>query len=134
MASYHVNHEARKRILNQVHKGMDVYSNQNDKIGTVDAVFLGTVNADDADRGTGAATADRISQPDDTFAEMIAELFNPGEVPDEVSERLRYEGFIRVDAKGLFGADRFVMPDRIDHVTQDGVYLKVAEASKFPKE
>ncbi len=64
---------------------------------------------------------------------LIAELFNPGEVPDEVSERLRYEGFIRVDAKGLFGVDRFVMPDRIDHVTQDGVYLKVAEASKLPK-
>ncbi len=133
MTSHHVDHEALKRILNQVHKGMNVYSNQNDKIGTVEAVFLGTVNADEAARGTGAATADRVSQPDDTFVEMIAELFNPGEVPDEVSERLRYEGFIRVDAKGLFGVDRFVMPDRIDHVSQDGVYLKVAEASELPK-
>jgi hypothetical protein len=119
------------KILNQVHEGMDVFNRANKKIGTVDAVYLGTASEEERELGTAPATADSPRQPGDAFGRMWAEIFNPSDVPDEVAERLWYSGYLQVDAPGLFGADRFVTPEEIDFVAQDGVHLKGARAERI---
>ena len=118
-------------ILTEVREGMTVCNRANKKIGTVDEVYLGTANEEEQELGTAPATADSPRQPGDAFGRMWAEIFHPNDVPDEVAERLWYSGYLRVDAPGLFGADRFVMPEEIDFVTHDGVHLKVNRADRI---
>jgi hypothetical protein len=110
---------------------MDVFNTQNETIGKVEGVFLGTATPEQRKYGTGPATADPIDTIDDTFVEMIADVFAPDEIPDEVAERLRYSGFVRVNAVGFGGSDRFVTPDQIDHVSDEGVHLRLPEAPRI---
>ena len=48
-------------------------------------------------------------------------------MPEAVQKRLLHDGFIRMDADGLFAADRYVLPDQIAGVSGDKVMLKVSK-------
>ncbi|HMN29688.1 MAG TPA: hypothetical protein PKE45_16175 [Caldilineaceae bacterium] len=119
------------KILTQVREGMTVFNRANKKIGAVEAIYLGTASEEERELGTAPATADSPRQPGDAFARMWADIFNPNDVPNEVAERLWYSGYLRIDAPGLFSADRFVTPEEIDFVAQDGVHLKVRKADRI---
>lgn len=120
-----------KRILAQVHEGMHVYNSHGETIGKVEAVYLGAASAEEMRFGTGPATADVPETPEGPFAEMLAGILAPEEIPAEMVERLRYSGFIRVNVVGFNGADRFVMPDQIDHVSEGGIQLKLPEPPRI---
>jgi hypothetical protein len=113
-----------------VQEGMTVYNNERKKIGSVDAVYLGSASEEARDMGVAPAVASSPRQPGDAFQRMLGSIFHPNDVPDEVAERLWYSGFIRVDAPGLFAADRFVTPEEIDFVDREGVHLRVRKADK----
>ena len=117
-------------LLSQVYKGMDVYNSEGDKIATVDAVAFGAVNEASLEgEATAPATDERPIMPADVFAKVVRNLFDPGEIPDEVAERLRYSGFVRLNS-GFFGGNRYIVPDQIDHVADDGIHLKVEKAAQ----
>jgi hypothetical protein len=57
----------------------------------------------------------------------FAKAFAVDEVPEELRERLINQGFVRIDANGLFAADRYITPQQIDSVSGDGLMLNVTK-------
>ena len=109
--------------LRGIREGMKVYDSSNNEIGEVERVMFG-----DDDPSTPEPEATAVSsrgQRRDTLIDNIAEAFRPDDLPEEVREKLLLQGFIRIDADGLFAADRYVTPEQIGSVTEDGVVLKV---------
>lgn len=107
--------------LENIHEGMSVYDSNGDKIGVVDRIFMGAEHG----RGEGAATTPKIAMQNPSLVDEIARIFDPDQMPDEIQHRLYYEGFVRVDSKRLFAADRYILPSQIAQVTNDRVNLKV---------
>jgi hypothetical protein len=56
---------------------------------------------------------------------MVASVFDPGDMPDEMAQKLQHSGFIRIDSNGLFAADPYVTHEHITRVDGDSVYLTV---------
>lgn len=112
--------------LRGIREGMKVYDNQRNKIGEVEVVKFG-----DDDPSTPEPEAVDINPMDrdrhDTLLDNIAEAFRSDDLPEEVREKLLRQGFVRIDADGLFAADRYVTADQIASVTEDGVMLKVTK-------
>lgn len=113
-------------ILNSIYEGMAVYDAGNNRIGKVDRVYLGTQE----DGGTGAANlADNAAAPDEfndnTFVDMIANVFDTERVPPVLARRLLMQGFIKINTSGIFSNNRFATPDQIAAVSDDQVHLTV---------
>lgn len=112
-------------ILHQIRSGMTVYDSERNDIGSVDTVYFGAVNADSTVAADVPATATR---PDaairNSFVGDLVEVFDSrDQVPEELAERLRYHGYIRIDG-GWFGSNRYIMPEQIEAVSDEGVYLR----------
>ncbi|MCC6167779.1 MAG: hypothetical protein IT329_11170 [Caldilineaceae bacterium] len=119
----------RRSILNTVHEGMAVYDNADDRIGVVDFVHFGAASDVQQERGTGPASpgpADSPQMREDSFIDNLAEAFSPDEIPDQLRSKLLQEGYVRLDAAGLFAADRFITPDQIASVREDDLHLNVS--------
>jgi hypothetical protein len=112
--------------LREIREGMKVFDRANHQIGTVDRVKIG-----DDDPSTPEPEAMDVNPMDrerrDTLMDNIADAFRADELPEEVREKLLLQGFVRIDADGLFAADRYVTPEQIGSVTEDGVMLKVSK-------
>lgn len=110
-----------KNILASIFEGMDVYDQAGNKVGTVDFVYMGSVHG----KGTGAASTNRPDLMDTSVMNNLADAISPSDdVPEEVKNRLLYEGFVRVDSS-LLGRDRYILPGQIDAVSGDRVVLNV---------
>lgn len=112
-------------ILAQIREGMKVYDRMDNEIGTVDRVKMSDDNP--ATEEAEAVTADEPPRRKDSFLDALADVFSADGLPEVVRERLLQQGFIRIDAKGLFAADRYVLPDQIMSVSGEGVTLKVSK-------
>jgi hypothetical protein len=115
-------------ILNTIHEGMAVYDSTGDRIGEVDFVYFGASTDTQQELGTGPAglgAADSVQMREDSLVDAFAEVFDPGEVPEELREKLMQSGYIRLDADGLFAADRFITPEQIASVREEDVELNV---------
>lgn len=121
--------EQQSSILTMIREGMPVHDSTGDKIGTVDLVQYGA----DEDRGRGAAEPGDISdRADNSFVDDIANAFTSDGLPEAVRSRLLQDGFIRIDAAGLFAADRYVLSDQIADVSGGRVTLRVSR-DELPK-
>ncbi len=116
----------RTNVLELIHEGMDVYNVNGDRIGEVRVVFLGGV-ADEviALRGEGADSPAVDLGGEDPLIEDIAESVNVDEVPTEIAERMLRDGYVLMNAAGILKADRFIMPEHIESVSEEGVRLNV---------
>ena len=119
----------KEKILDHVQEGMTVYDSHRKDIGSVETIYFGAVGEEEVTDETVPATA---TGPQDTrresFVDLIAEAFDPRDrVPEELAERLRYKGYIKIDG-GWFGADRYIMPEQIASVSDEGVYLNTDPA------
>lgn len=113
-------------VLDRIHSGMAVYDRQNEHIGKVAFVYLGTASSKERERGEGPARdSGSLEAGDDSFVEVLANVFNPEEIPGEVAEKLRQHGYIRIDSNGLFAYDRFAATEQILSVANDEVHLNV---------
>lgn len=113
-------------ILNDVQEGMAVYDAKRNKIGEVETVHFGSAGESTRADSTGPTTvapADR--DYDQPLVDVFASIFSPGEVPDQLAQKLYRTGFVRIDSDGLFASDRYVTPDHIARVDRDGIYLSV---------
>lgn len=112
-------------IPNTIHEGMKVYDRARHEIGTVE-----TFRISDEDPKTPGPEASGISPAvaadHDGLTTVLADIFSPDEgLPRELQEKALREGFIRLDAKGLFASDRYIFPEHIDRVEADGLVLNV---------
>lgn len=121
---------SRDNPLSMIKKGMKIFDNTGDHIGTVEWVHFGEAEGPPA---TGAASPTTApAQPD--WVEMIGNAFSSDNLPKELRERLLMRGFIKMDSKKLFGAESYVMVDQIDRVEKDGVHLVVADSEGLLKD
>ena len=138
---------AENQPAGQIHKGMAVYDVNNEYVGKVELVHPGLERAatqvgnlvpndvPPADvpevlPGTVIAsnfTGDERPQAvgEETPAGIVADLFAPDQLPPEVLERLQQHGFLRIEGRGLFARDRYVMLEQVAAVTADRVLLRV---------
>ncbi|MFN8441881.1 MAG: hypothetical protein U0175_13965 [Caldilineaceae bacterium] len=115
------------RALDQVRSGMNVFDRTGERIGEVSFVYLGANTEQEQERGEGPARDIPLDDGDDnSFVDMLADAFNDEEIPGEMVERLRQEGYIRIDSSGLFASDRFAMAEQIASVDEEEVHLNVA--------
>ncbi len=114
-------------LLRQVHEGMKVYDRDGKQVGTVETVYISEVSPEAARRGLGPAMAENQNQPGgSSILQDFARVFQSDQVPDALQRRLLANGFIRVDAPGLFAADRYVLPEQVERVSDNRVILKVS--------
>lgn len=108
--------------LRNVETGMRVFDRNHHEIGKVEWVQFGD---DDPDTPELELAGGTVYPESETLLDMIAKAFRPDDLPEELKERLLHEGFVRIDADGLFAADRYVTPAQIDSVSDDELTLKV---------
>lgn len=112
--------------LERIHEGMKVFDVTNHEIGTVDWVKLS--DEDPATPEAEIAEASEVEREEDhSLMADLARAFRDDELPDVIRERMLREGFIRMDAQGLFARDRYVLPDQIAAVSENGVMLNVSK-------
>ena len=115
-----------QNFLERVESGMRVYDRTGEEIGKVEWVKF-----TDEDPTTPDAETVQVSENErdhrDSIIGNIADVFRPDELPEALRNRLLREGFVRIDADGLFAADRYVLPDQIQSVTHDGLRLNVSK-------
>lgn len=124
-------------ILSQIHEGMDIYDVDENHIGEVDFVHFGAASDIQQEHGTGPADVTRADSPqmrEDSIVDNIAEAFFPNEVPEPFQSQLLMNGYVRMDADGLFARDRFITPDQIARVMDDNVYLSVTRDQLIKRE
>ena len=114
-------------LLSKVHKGMKVYDQAQNEIGKVEYVQFG--DEDPLKPGPETATVSRAQRNQEyTLVHDIANAFQTDDLPDTLKERLMRYGFIRLDASGLFNADRYIFPNQIKSVDGNRVTLNVGKA------
>lgn len=112
-------------MLTLVHKGMEIFDSTGERLGTVDEVRFGAVADATSEHNAGPTKPSRQSRPGaGSLVEAFAEAFCPDDMPSELVARLRRQGFVRVEGM-LFSNDRYIMPEQIDYVDQEGVHLNV---------
>jgi hypothetical protein len=112
-------------VLREVREGMAVFDDRGDLIGRVERVYLGAASTEAIESGRGPATAEDPEELGHTWLDDIARGLASDEIPATLRARLLQHGYMRLDAAGLFASDRYVMPDQVARVAEDGVHLRV---------
>ena len=108
-----------------VHVGMKVFDRMNNEIGKVED-FKFSENEDDPEvipEDIDASDRERRGG----LVEDIAEPFAHDDMPEVLRDRLLTEGYIRLDTKGLFAADRYILPEQIDSSSGEALLLNVSK-------
>ncbi len=117
--------------LQDIRVGMKVFDSQGHHIGKVDDLkFPENAIAPGAEV---AEVDDVIDDRDDTIVDIIADAFGREEVGEPLRSRLLREGYIHLDASGLFASDRFVLPEQISGLNAEGVQLNVTRDALIKK-
>ena len=111
-------------VLIQIREGMTVRDRDGNDLGKVDFVHFS-----DEDPGTpGPETLTAGADPREdrhSILDVVADALGAHHVPEELRQRLLRNGFLRVD-RGLFGHDRYVLPDQIASVRDGEVILSAS--------
>lgn len=126
-------------LLPQVREGMKVRDSGGDEIGSVKRVQMGGGNDPvDAARQSREAAGPADDAPGAYDAPLITNLAaavvsgGGDTVPDEERQNLERKGYIEIDSRGLFSANRYATADQIASVAGDDVLLNVSGDS-LPK-
>ena len=112
--------------LKFIEEGMKVFDRERHEIGKVEYVQFGDDDPDTPE--VEAAAPNTLDDRPRTLVDDIALAFTASDdLPEEVRERLLEQGFVRIDAHGIFAADRYVTPEQIDSVSGDGLLLNVTK-------
>ena len=118
-------------ILTAIKEGMSVYDVEGEEVGEVDFVYFGTMQIEDTALGVTPATqgtAPGDLSPGESWVARLNDILgldDPDLFPEVVAKRLMQKGFVRVEGGLLFGDDRFILPEQIAGLDEDGVHLKV---------
>lgn len=110
-------------LPNDIRIGMKVYDSLHKHIGKVDD-FRAPENATDPE--IEPADIDATDKPGrESIVDVVAKAFDDDPIPEVLRDRLLTEGYVRLDADGLFAADRYILPEQIASTTSDGIVLNV---------
>lgn len=105
--------------IEMVREGMMVVDSEGKRVGKVEGLKMGDPQA---------VTEQGNELQDTGLLGDIAEAFAGDErepdVPGPMRARLLRSGYVKVDVGFLFGTDRYISPEQIDHVEDDTVYLR----------
>jgi hypothetical protein len=108
-------------VLARVQEGMKVFDVETHEIGKVAWVRLGE---DDPSTPEIESASPAVEVEDSSLIDDIAQAFRPDELPEEMRERLLEDGFVRLEG-GLLSGDRYILPDQISAVSDEGLILNV---------
>lgn len=112
-------------IPSSIHAGMKVFDRSMHEIGTVATFRIGDEDPDRPGPET-AGTSPVLEEHRTTLTSALANVFTADErLPREMQEKALREGFVRLDADGLFATDRYIFPEHIDRVEGDRLVLGV---------
>lgn len=117
--------------LRHVEEGMKVYDRERHEIGTVDYVRFGEDDPSTPDIEAASLSAE--PETEHSLLDDVARAFVGDELPDEIRQRLLQQGFVRLDAAGLFSADRYIAADQIASVSEEGLTLNVSKDELIKK-
>ena len=106
-----------------VYTGMRVIDVDSNEIGKIDDFKFSEYEDTPEVTPAGIDASDR--QGDSSLVGDIARAFAPDDLPEALRERLLREGYIRLDTKGLFAADRYILPGQIARSEGDTLILNV---------
>lgn len=112
-------------IPTTVREGMKVFDRSLHEIGTVETFRVS--DEDPAVPGVeSAGVSPALEDEPRGLPHVLADVFAPDDgLPPEMQEKALREGYIRLDAKGLFASDRYIFPEHIDRVEGDRIVLGV---------
>lgn len=112
-------------IPDTITEGMKVFDSSMTDIGKVET-FRMTDEAPDQPEVDAAGVSPVLDDDRNDFTALLAEVFHPDEeLPRELQEKALRQGFVRLDADGLFASDRYIFPEHIDRVEGDRLILNV---------
>ena len=106
--------------------GMTVYDANGEPMGVVDLVYPGQsliTNLNDIPGELEALTDDLETAGDHLMIESYPEVRHPDDLPPEMVDRMLHEGYLLVARPGLEEIGEVILPDQIDSVSEEGVYL-----------
>ena len=111
-----------ERLPDQIEIGMKVFDSERHEIGTIDDLkYPENAMAPDVE----TATVDTADERDETLVDVVAEAFGREDVPEPLRSQLLRDGYVHLDASGLFASDRYILPEQIARMTPDGMQLNV---------
>jgi hypothetical protein len=120
-------------ILRDIHEGMKVYDSRDHEIGKVEWVQHGADNPSTPDLE--ASSTEGMDEPErHGLLDDLAAAFRTDDLPEEIRQRLLMQGFVRIDAEGLFAADRYVTPDQIAGISDDRLRLSVEKSELMKRQ
>ena len=112
-----------ERLPDSIDIGTRVFDSERREIGKVDGLkYTENAIAPDVEPATiaGAATPE-----DRTIVDAVADAFCREEIPEPLRSQLLRDGYIHLDANGLFARDRYILPEQIARVDAEGIQLNV---------
>lgn len=114
-----------ERLPDSIDIGTKVFDSERHEIGRVDGLKY-PENA--TAPGVEPATVDAADTPEDnTIVDAVAEAFGREDVPEPLRSQLLRDGYIHLDAKGIFARDRYILPEQIARVDAEGIQLNVTK-------
>jgi hypothetical protein len=113
-----------ERLPEQIEVGMKVFDSEHHVIGKVDGLKY-PENA--TAPGVEPATQGLVNREDSVLVDAVAEAFGREEVPEPLRSQLLRDGYVHLDAKGLFAKDRYILPEQIARMDADGIQLNVTK-------
>ena len=123
--------------------GLEVYDNQSKKVGKVDTFFPGASGREPKETTVLPAPVAVTGQQTVPLMEPLVPVTNtvtvpeldtalhPGDdLPNELRERLRHDGFVRIDA-GFLRHHRYALRNQIARVENDRIVLNISENELF---
>ncbi len=116
--------------LEMIREGMSVMDRDDNRVGTVKQVYLGSDTEDVSNPAytrADVAPLDTEYGRNDAVAGIIGEsLVGARDIPDAVLNRLMNQGFVQID-RGLLRGDGFALAEQVVGVDDDGVRLSIAQ-------
>lgn len=113
-----------QQMSGQIRIGMKVLDRDRNVIGEIDDLKF-PENA--TDPTAEPETEGRMAGEDraDSIMGVIADAFGRDQLPEALRARLMREGYVHIDADGLFARDRYILPEQIAGLDADGIVLNV---------
>lgn len=116
----------RDKLL-QIKEGMTIVDNMGEKVGTVDKIQYSDENPDHPGPETATAKNSNLSGRD-SWVDDLAHVFSTEkDIPHELKARFLHEGYIRIDASGIFSGERYVTLNQVKDVTKEQVVLNIVK-------
>lgn len=104
-----------ERLPQDIQIGTRVFDSEGRHIGRVDDLkYPGNSTLSE-----GGAAHDAI------IVDAVADAFGQDQVPEPLRSQLLRDGYIHLDAHGLFARDRYVLPEQISKRDEEGLFLNV---------